>query len=294
MRIMTSFVLGALVAVALSSAVFAQCVDQSFTGLPTLSAGISNARAQTFTCAVAGKLTRVECSVGGGGQVTGRLHSVPPGGPMGGLTTNVLATRTATAPNGGVIVVSFDFAAENIQVVPGQVLMISVEGPGYWYARNTSGYAGGSAWFRDPGSGIANWAPMAASDDLFFRTYVQTLQLTYTQPVPGGLDIAITGGCPGDRYFTAFTTNAANANGGLGAGWWGGLHIPFDELLFLGSLDFPPYRGFLSLGGTTSYSYPAGSLSGAAGITIYANVHTFDWITGLPTNVSPPVAYTLQ
>ena len=50
----------------------------------------------------------------------------------------------------------------------------------------------------------------------------------------------------------------------------------------------------LDANGEAHYSFPGGSLSGVAGVTIYANVRSFDPVTGLPSDATEVTAHTLQ
>lgn len=118
--------------------------------------------------------------------------------------------------------------------------------------------------------------------------------VSYNQPASGALELHVVNGPPNHRYLYAFTFAAANANGGLGSGWWGGLHIPFHELALLVATPVVPFQGVLDANGELFYSWPDEAASVLAGLTVYANVHAFDPATGIPSDVTEPIEYTIQ
>lgn len=137
----------------------------------------------------------------------------------------------------------------------------------------------------------ANWMDY----DVLARVHYEAcFQLNYSQPNPGGLDVRVAGGPANHFYMNVFSLDPANGTS-PGTGFWGGLHIPFSDLGLFFTLTAPPYQGQLDASGGSFYSFPAGSLTGAAGVTIYANVHAFDLAQGFAiADVTPVVTYTLQ
>lgn len=267
---------------ALSVGLSAQCLDQEY--MPATLNVRADPGGMLLTVQKGGRLEQIDVAVFGGGGFQCRVHSVPAGGPSGGTNDNVLASRIGNFPAGQNTVVSLDFSSDNVFLQAGQQVLISVRGSSW--EGTTGGYEGGEGYRIIPFQ--PGWQPTTI--DYAFRMYTRPSELTYTQPVPGGLDVEVTNGPPSAFYLNMFTTDTTNASS-LGTGWWGGLHIPINEFLFLSGLTFPPFQGFLDSAGGSFYSYPAGSLSGASGMTIYANVHFFA-PNGTLLNVTPTVAYT--
>lgn len=118
--------------------------------------------------------------------------------------------------------------------------------------------------------------------------------LTYVQVPSGDLHINLVSDKPNHFYVNAITQDPANANGGLGSGWWGGLHIPISELIAILSLPAAPFQGNLNGNATMSFIIPAAGLSGLSGLTFYSNATLFDDTTGQQSGVSPAVAFTIQ
>ena len=112
---------------------------------------------------------------------------------------------------------------------------------------------------------------------------------------PGGADtlrIEVAHGPAGNTYFSAFTMHTANAGPGFGTGWWGGLHIPFNDLLGLYSTGAPPFVGTLSPNGDSVFSWgPSPVINSFSGQTWYALTYFFS-SANTPWVHSDVVAYT--
>jgi hypothetical protein len=121
---------------------------------------------------------------------------------------------------------------------------------------------------------------------------------TFTQHAgAGSVDIRIVNGHPLNLALTVVTLNPANnataGRGGLGTGWWGGLHASWGEILgFWGS--GAPFLMQLDASGSARWSAPAGTLSSLAGLTFFASNHTFDpFFVGF-SGASYPAAITIR
>lgn len=122
-------------------------------------------------------------------------------------------------------------------------------------------------------------------------TPVYTLEFDQTVH-NGDATLAHTNGPANGNYVMALTTNPANSNGGLGSGFWGGLHITLPELVIILGSNFPPYQGPLDGSGSASFTLPAGVTGGLAGFNFYAVAHAFDGTSGALADVSAPIAFS--
>ena len=102
------------------------------------------------------------------------------------------------------------------------------------------------------------------------------------------------GGIPGNDVLTVYTIDPANANGGLGSGWFGGLHIPFNDIVMQYLAQVPPFFDTLDATGSSLYSISPGGLPGLSGMTLYSVSHTIDPVGGFVTASSNPVEFTIQ
>ena len=125
-----------------------------------------------------------------------------------------------------------------------------------------------------------------------FVEFEAHVTLEWSSPLGlGSLRFDQTCGHPGDLFFMAVTFNTANANGGLGSGWWGGLHIGWFDLQ--AEWDFgPPFTGSLDGVGAHNFTFPAGVPLGLP--PFYAVTHTFNPVSGLGSGTSNLVEFVVQ
>jgi lysophospholipase L1-like esterase len=127
--------------------------------------------------------------------------------------------------------------------------------------------------------------------------------LTALGPHLGGLHLSISqnlgagsavirnlGGVPFHEYLTVFTFNGANAGAGFGTGWFGGLHIDFNEVVTQFLFGVPPFYGFLDDRGGSEVVFPVGTFSALSGLTLYATSHVIVTSTATFVENSPPVS----
>lgn len=226
--------------------------------------------------------------IDGGCRTTGTTPDM--GADESGATGLVMSPTSGAAAGGDVVTISGDACGSLTGVsfdgVPG--LAFTILGPTSVQV-TTPPNPGGivSVTVTD---GISTW-PI----DEPFRFVGSRFTLTLSESAPGSLDVQLADGPPGSYYFTVYTVDSDNANGGLGSGWWGGLHISFPELADAANIQIPLFQGFLDVNGESLAQLPAGTLSNVSGITLYAVTHAFD-PTGADyflEDVTAPVAYTI-
>jgi len=87
------------------------------------------------------------------------------------------------------------------------------------------------------------------------------------------------GGPLGAHYLSVVTLHPGNANGGLGSGWFGGLHIGDPELFEQAATNGAPFVGAFDSHGASSGQWPADPALFPAGTVLYANTLAFDPVT---------------
>ncbi len=108
----------------------------------------------------------------------------------------------------------------------------------------------------------------------------------------GSLRVANVCGTPYAAAFSTFTLDTANAFGGLGSGWFGGLHISFFDVFAQWSMQAPPFFDTLNASGASSFDFPAGTFTAATGLTIYGVTAVLHPLSGALIGFSYPLAYT--
>lgn len=89
---------------------------------------------------------------------------------------------------------------------------------------------------------------------------VNVFTLAMSQPFgAGSVQLAVTNGTPGARYFTAVTFDPANGTS-PSTGWWGGLHIALPDLFIQFNTNSAPFVGNLDSFGSALFTAPAGTL----------------------------------
>lgn len=118
---------------------------------------------------------------------------------------------------------------------------------------------------------------------------------TLTHDPASGLLLARNlGGPPGQGFLTVLTTDPANANGGLGTGWFGGLHISWNEVLVQSTAAGPPFVGQLDLHGSSSSVFPIAVPASLMGVPIYSGTVAVASGTGGLIGYARPATVTVQ
>jgi hypothetical protein len=114
-----------------------------------------------------------------------------------------------------------------------------------------------------PSSGFARWG------------VPRGVTIGMSQPGgPGSFQVTNTSCLSGASYFSAFSLNAQNGTT-PGSGPWSGLFISTADVISEYLVGAPPFLGTLDATGTSTFSYPAFTLTFLVGQTVYANTHLF-------------------
>lgn len=134
---------------------------------------------------------------------------------------------------------------------------------------------------------IKVWDAAKTAFDIPFGLYAAQLD------GPGSGMLVNYAGPPGATWFTTLTVDPANAGSGFGTGWWGGLHISWNDVLTQWLTQAPPLVGILDARGDSSFVWPAGALSPSSGWTVWLVTHAFT-PAGAFAGVTAPVRITLD
>ncbi|NRA95617.1 MAG: hypothetical protein HRU14_05345 [Planctomycetes bacterium] len=101
-------------------------------------------------------------------------------------------------------------------------------------------------------------------------------------------------GPPNEDYVSVITTDPANANGGLGTGWFGGLHIPWSGLVAQVTAFGNPFTGQLDAHGASFGTHMSPVPPGLIGVPFYAVSVAIGHRTGALLGFGSPASVTAQ
>ncbi|NRA97287.1 MAG: hypothetical protein HRU14_13875 [Planctomycetes bacterium] len=171
--------------------------------------------------------------------------------------------------DGGLVVQAGPFGYNNFQVVsvpipPTASFLTLATGDG-----NTGSINCAHGYFGDPF--LSNGSPPCA--------------LSFSQPVPGSLQVENIGCTPLNPYVTAYTFN----QGAFPGGWFFGIDIGWANLISQATNPLgPPTNGFFDANGGSLWILPAGV---PPGLTIYAVTIDIEPVTGQP-NPTSAISFT--